>query len=447
MKYSAFKWCAEHFNGTDWDQKAQKNDIFKLIDDPATCSDPALRLGDAHTSDISDQRPGRTSHLSSSLSRPFRRKSMVPVRPGKNWADDVTTEELGNYDYLMFSNIYYKHPDVRKEILRWGRWMVTDVGIPNFRLDAAQHISRNFTRDWIATVQTKSQEKYGKDATIIGEVWCPQVSRQIHWLDAVTPPGSSAVLAYTFDTPLLNRFSCISGDFLAGSRNADLRTLLSGPGHPDGRALVSLRPAQAVTCVSNHDTQAGQSSFTPIDSSLKALFYAFILLRQDGLPCVFWGDLVGIQGPHAEGPACKIPISSPMGTMSYEESGLQPPMTNSTLPSLMLARRYFAYGPQRDYFDSMSCIGWTRAGTADFPGCVVILSIALHGTWTYKKMAAGCAGERWVDVLQKEEDRAIVVIGRDGVGVFPCLGGSVGVFVKENEEVLGRFPADLGFDI
>jgi alpha-amylase len=372
---------------------------------------------------------------------------MVPVRPGKNWADDVTTEELGNYDYLMFSNIYYKHPDVREEILRWGRWMVTDVGIPNFRLDAAQHISRNFIRDWIAAVQTISRDKYGKDAMIIGEIWCPHVSRQIHWLDAVTPPDSSAVLAYTYDTPLLNSFSRVSKDVLTGSRNADLRTLLSGPGHPDGRALVSLRPAQAVTCVSNHDTQAGQSSFTPIDSSLKALFYAFILLRQDGLPCVFWGDLVGIQGPHAEGPACKIPISSSERKTAYEESGSQPPMTDGVLPSLMLARRYFAYGPQRDYFDSMSCIGWTRAGTADRPGCVVIMSIALHGMRTYKKMATGCAGERWVDVLQNGEDRAVVVIGRDGFGVFPGFGGSVGVFVKEDEKVLHQFPADLGSDI
>jgi alpha-amylase len=122
-------------------------------------------------------------------------------------------------------------------------------------------------------------------------------------------------------------------------------------------------------------------------------------------------------------------------------------MTDGVLPSLMLARRYFAYGPQRDYLDSMSCIGWTRAGTADRPGCVVIMSIALHGMRTYKKMATGCAGERWVDVLQNGEDRAVVVIGRDGFGVFPGFGGSVGVFVKEDEKVLHQFPADLGLDI
>ena len=35
MKYSKMKWRAEHFNGIDWDQSAQRNAIFKLVDDPA----------------------------------------------------------------------------------------------------------------------------------------------------------------------------------------------------------------------------------------------------------------------------------------------------------------------------------------------------------------------------------------------------------------------------
>ena len=46
---------------------------------------------------------------------------------------------FGNYDYLLFSNVYYAHPEVRQDVLQWGKWMIEETGINGFRLDAAQH--------------------------------------------------------------------------------------------------------------------------------------------------------------------------------------------------------------------------------------------------------------------------------------------------------------------
>jgi alpha-amylase len=67
------------------------------------------------------------------------------------------------------------------------------------------------------------------------------------------------------------------------------------------------------------------------------------------LRCVFYGDLY----PNQEG---------------YSER------TAKNLKILVEARKYYAYGPQQDYFTDKNCIGWVRKGDRSHPGCAVILS-------------------------------------------------------------------------
>jgi alpha-amylase len=476
LKHSSFQWRAEHFNGTDWDEKMWKNAIYKIIDDPTTTTVGSAaeseKQGDDSQTVSQQKKEGRSLTRFLSSSSPLRSllhhlkssptHSVPHQRPGKTWALDLPPSALGNGDYLIFSNIWHAHPSVRADLCAWGKWMVTTLGITAFRIDAALHISCGFLREWIAAVQKASWETYGKNAWVVGEVWDRDGAKVRGWIDAVRPLAEEMngkeegeVQIYAYDVPLLMNFSRISEAVRTHSRDADLRTLLTGPssrrasstGQVDSRALVALRPANAVTLVTNHDTQPGQASYTPMDSSLKALFYAFILLRQDGLPCVFWGDLIGTQGPHAEGPACRIPVYGPgservalRDVREGEESAAQVEWTRSVLPSLMLARKLFAYGEQRDYFDSAECIGWTRAGTGDRSGCVVVMSIGEIGTRTRKRMAAGSEGERWMDVLQEEGRRAVVIIDGDGFGNFPSCGCSVGVFVREGSDGFERFP-------
>lgn len=413
MKYSKMKWRAEHFNGTDWDQRAQRNAIYKLIDDPATYPKPQGGM----PVPLSNSGMNRLARLAGKVTG-------TPVRrPGKGWAEDVD-DLYGNFDYLLFSNIDYAHPEAREDVLRWGEWMVNETGVDGFRLDAVQHFSFAYTRDWVSRIQNASRNKRdGKQAFVVGEIWTGEVKRITSWLDVV---GQGA---YAYDSPLLYNFSRISEDVRQGSKNADLRTI-----HRD--SLLESRPQNAVTLVTNHDTQPGQASYTPVSSQLKSLFYAFILLRQEGYPCVFWGDVYGTKGPKAEPPACLVP----------DGKGGQ----RSLLPDTMLARKLFAYGEQRDYFDAMSCVSWTRAGTADKPGCAVILSIGAavekngEASWTVKKMAVGKPGEVWVDVLGNERERPEVTIDGKGYGLFTCKGLSAGVFVKKDAQGVDRFP--VAFD-
>lgn len=405
MKYSKFKWRAEHFNGTDWDQRGQKNAIFKVVDDPATYPKPFQ-----HHQPIASGM-NRLARLAGKMTGTPAR------RPGKGWAEDV--DDLhGNFDYLMFSNIDYKHPAVREDVTNWGRWMIEDVGIDGFRLDAVQHFSYAFTREWIARVnETSTRKRNGKPAFVVGEIWTGEVERILKWLDVV---GQGT---YAYDSPLLYNFSRISEDVRRGSKNADLRTILRD-------SLLEVRPQSAVTLVTNHDTQSGQTSYTPMMPELKALYYAFILLRQDGYPCVFWGDLYGTKGPKAEPPACGV---------SDGKGGMR-----SLLPDLVLARRLFAYGEQTEYFDAMSCIGWTRAGTDHRPGCAVVISIGPTDKYTVKKMAIGNPEEVYMDVVANHGQRAEVTIDAKGNGVFPCKGMSASVFVRKDAAGIDQFP--VAFD-
>ena len=58
--------------------------------------------------------------------------------------------------------------------------------------------------------------------------------------------------------------------------------------------LVQADAWHAVTFVDNHDTEPGQSLESFVLPWFKTIAYALILLRIDGLPCVFYGDLYGI---------------------------------------------------------------------------------------------------------------------------------------------------------
>ena len=53
-----------------------------------------------------------------------------------------------------------------------------------------------------------------------------------------------------------------------------------------------------VTFVDNHDSQPNESLESWVEDWFKQSAYALILLREDGYPCVFYGDYFGIGGEH-----------------------------------------------------------------------------------------------------------------------------------------------------
>lgn len=163
------------------------------------------------------------------------------------------------------------------------------------------------------------------------------------------------------------------------------------------------------TMITSHDTQPGQTMATRVEPHFKALAYAIMLLRREGLPSVFYGDVYGTQGPHAEPPACE-----------------------GKVPALVLCRKLYAYGKQTDYLESRSCIGWVRQGTWDRKdGCAVVMSIQ-NATRLRVSVGKEQAGQQWTDVLGNRAET--ITIDGSGSAVFPCAAKSVSVWVRQNAD-------------
>jgi len=298
-------------------------------------------------------------------------------------------DESGNADFLMFADVDYSHPEVISDVIHWGEWVVREFKLGGFRFDACQHFSERFTNEFVANLEKHFGQR---KLFLVGEFWVGDVDQLLEYLEEMHHKFS------LYDTPLLNNFSRIST-----TENGDLRKVFD-------RSLVQAKPDSAVTVVMNHDTQPGQTVATPIEGFFKPLAYALILLRNQGYPCVFYGDLYGIKGEHEEPPSC-----------------------GGKLAHLILARKLFAYGEQDDYFDDEpTCLGFVRRGTGDRPdGCAVVLSNAGPGQ---KRMFVGemHRGEVWTDILGWQTDE--VTIGQDGFGMFMCSGTSVSVWVNKDAE-------------
>jgi alpha-amylase len=308
---------------------------------------------------------------------------------GEGW-EHVPSTELGNYDYLMFDDIEFRNPAVREELHYWGKWFHETTNIDGFRLDAVKHISPEFINEWI----DKLKENCGRDFFIISENWDIVSAAELSNYIEIT--GGKTQL---FDSLLHHNLYLAS----TGGKDYDLDKIFEN-------TLVQCNPTHAITFVDNHDSQPLQALESFVEFWFRPLAYALILLREQGIPCVFFTDLYGA---------------------IYEDEGqhvdLQP---LAELQNLLRLRRDLAYGAQRDYFDHNNCVGWTRAGDPSFEnsGMAVVLS---NGDEGFKEMEIGkaFAGEVFIDALGKREEE--IVIDENGCGEFLCDGGSVSVWIKK----------------
>lgn len=177
--------------------------------------------------------------------------------------------------------------------------------------------------------------------------------------------------------------------------------------------LVAYHPELSVTFVDNHDSQPLQALESYVDFWFRPLAYALILLREQGIPCLFYPDLYG----------CKYTDKDEEGQDAEVEL-----VALAELPILCKVRKELAFGLQRDYLDYPSCIGWTREGIDDQlnSGFAVVMS---NGTEGFKEMEIGIrhAGKTFVDVMGKRTEE--IVISESGTAAFSCAAGSVSVWV------------------
>ena len=297
----------------------------------------------------------------------------------KSWSGEVD-EEYGNYDYLMGADIDFSNEEVREELLKWGKWYIETTDVDGFRLDAVKHINADFYEKWLKILRKELKE----ELFAVGEYWSGDVSKLHRY---ITETNGEVSL---FDVPLHYNLYNASRD-----ENYNLTQILD-------KTLMKENPSKAVTFVDNHDTQPGQSLQSFVERWFKLPAYALILLRDEGYPCVFYGDYYGIPHDNVE------PIKE--------------------LETIITLRKEKAYGKQNDYFDNPNCIGWTREGDNEHikSGLAVLIS---NKNDTEKRMYIGkdYEGEKMLDAMGNCNEE--VIIDGEGYGVFKVKAKSVSVWV------------------
>jgi alpha-amylase len=306
------------------------------------------------------------------------------------WNQEVD-DEKGNFDYLMGADIEFRNNAVYEELKYWGRWIADQLPCEGFRLDAAKHIPAWFFRDWVGHMR----ETIDSELFVVAEYWHPDMAVLHSYLELVDKQ------LMVFDVALHHRFfdaSKAGGAF-------DLRTIFEG-------TLVGATPGHAVTIVGNHDTQPLQAMEASVEPCFKPLAYALTLLREGGVPCVFYPDLYGAKYSDTGGDGAEHEIEMP---------------AIACLPKLIEARKRFAFGAQTDIFDDPHSIAFIRHGSEEGPGCIVLLSNADEAAKTVE-LGSDHAGARFRDFLGHRGEECVA--DQKGRVQVRVNGGSASVWVR-----------------
>ena len=337
-KYNDMKWHWYHFSGVDYDASNDETGVYMILGE------------------------------------------------GKGWADNENVSpEKGNFDYLMFNNVDFNHPEVKQNIYDRIDWFLTTTQVDGFRLDAAKHIDASFMNEFIQYVDEKAPEHF----YVFAEYWSNSLEELTNYFSHIEDRYDLV------DVPLHMNFSRASCEV----ESFDIRQIFDN-------TLVKAIPTAAVTFVDNHDSQQGQSLESFVRPWFKPLAYALILLREEGMPCVFYGDYYGIEG-------------------EFSQEGQQ-----EAIDPLLKARMNYAYGEQVDYFEHSNCVGWTRLGDDEHQGLAVLMS---NGDEGWKEMSLGelNGGKTYIDLTGNRQEE--VTLDAEGVGCFYTNGRSVSVWIQKED--------------
>ena len=333
-KYSEFEWNYTLFSGVDYDNLTGKTAIYKIAGE------------------------------------------------NKGWAENVDSE-LGNYDYLMNADVDYSHPEVRNEIINWGKWVVNELNLDGFRMDAVKHISEDFIKEFLIEVR----KVYGEKFYSVGEYWRNDLEKLKEYLDNV---GYKTDL---FDVGLhFNMY-----DASKKKKDYDLREIFE-------HTIVAENPMEAVTFVDNHDSQKGSALESKVESWFIPHSYAIILLSKDGYPCLFYGDYYGVGG---------------------EKSPHQ-----WIIDKLLEVRRLYAYGEQINHFEDPNIIAIQRTGRDEWTGCVAVLSNSDEEGEIQIEVGKERTGQVWQEVTGSGYED--VVINEEGNARFKVGSEKISVWIRKS---------------
>lgn len=302
----------------------------------------------------------------------------------KKWDPKVSKEE-GNFDFIMGDDLDFQNPNVIEELYHWGKWYKDFTNIDGYRLDAVKSIDSSFFKGWL----DKQKSYHTNDVYAVGEYWSGDLNELNTYLN------DSGHCMHLFDVPLHYSLFNASSSY----DTYDMSRILD-------HTLVSSQNEYACPFVDNHDTQPGQALYSWVQGWFKLHAYSLILLRNFDNPCVFYGDLYGIE---------------------HDNIG---PVTH--LSELVWIRSRILEDEIEDRFDDFHCIGWKVDGK--HPIVVVMTNGLANGKEFVIKNKSNI---EFIDLVTKKT----IKLDENGRGKFDCFDGGCSIFIES--EVYQKMKEEL----
>ncbi|MUT64547.1 alpha-glycosidase [Paenibacillus sp. NEAU-GSW1] len=185
--------------------------------------------------------------------------------------DRIPTYETFAFEPMM-PKLNTEHPEVKEYLFKVARYWIEEIGIDGWRLDVANEVDHQFWREFRKTVKDVNPEAY-----ILGEIWHDSIA----WLQG---DQFDAVMNYPFTNAVLDFFG---HQTLETTEFADAIS-----------AQLAAYPQQvtetAFNLLDSHDTPR---LLTVCGDNVEAMKLAALFqLTYPGVPCIYYGDEVGING-------------------------------------------------------------------------------------------------------------------------------------------------------
>lgn len=301
----------------------------------------------------------------------------------REWPISVSEEGIPSYETFAFvasmPKLNTEHPDVKRYLLEVAQYWIEEIGIDGWRLDVANEVDHAFWREFRQTVKSVNPEAY-----ILGEIW----HDSLMWLQG---DQFDAVMNYPFTNAVL--------DFCSYGK-LDAKQFADAIGNQ--LAAYPLQVTEtAFNLLDSHDTPRLLTISDEDERRMKLA--ALFQLTFPGVPCIYYGDEVGLTG--GGDPGCRK-------CMEWDEEK-----------------------QNRDLFSFYQSLIAMRMEHAALRGTGFSFLSAESGSklLAYERQEGA---ERFVIVLNASEETASFTLPAAGVGACWAEQRSEGVQLKPNGTVL-----------
>ena len=204
------------------------------------------------------------------------------------WGERVWHSSTSGFYYGIFEafmpDLNYANPEVTAEMKKVASFWLTDIGVDGFRLDAAKHLiedgakqeNTEATHLWYQNEFYPAYKTAKPEAMTVGELFGDGLSTIAKYIK-----NDQFDLAFNFQ--LANSFIESANSGKAGYLGTTLVT-----------SDKSIADHQYATFLTNHDQERIMSQLG--GDVNKAKLAAFLLLTSPGVPFIYYGEEIGMQG-------------------------------------------------------------------------------------------------------------------------------------------------------